>query len=671
MQKKELAKINIHSMKKYPFKFLDAYNSDDTGIFFGRDEEIAALYEMVFQSPILLVYGASGTGKTSLIQCGLASRFQSHDWLALSIRRGSNINSSLEKALADAGGKSTEKEDLDWLNEIMEEQETEPANKNISPLEKSFKNIYLNSFRPIYLIFDQFEELFILGTKNEQTQFINTVKEILQVKQPVKMIFSIREEYLGHLNAFEKAVPQLLRKKLRVEPMNLDKVKQVIVGATSFENSNVRLQKGETEAIAEGIFDKIKGSEKTLTIQLPYLQVFLDKFYLEITNDETRNAEAVFTSQSLNKIGDIGDVMKNFLEEQVTGISMKLSMAYSNLTVETIWKILSPFATLEGTKEPITKLNLTERLPDLDLTLIDATVEALINSRILRYSDDVAVYEIAHDSLAKRIAEKRSDEEIALLEIRRLIKSQVHVQPEVREFFTEKQLLFIEPYLDKFKVSDEEQDWINKSKDFLDKLKKARLLEEEKKRKEKAKRFRQRIITIAAVVLAILAFLIYYSINSRQREIEALNAQEKAETAELKTKELLHLVVQGRGKEFTDKNYDEVVEMLRRQQTYPIDSLIVPRAKSEQISGSKNYDFLIWIDVPSFRLDEIKQVVYTWPCSGFSDKVHIGKEPSMGFAFGYRGWGYCPYILINVEYTNGTVYEINFALGDYLNNHND
>jgi hypothetical protein len=203
-------------MKKYPFKFLDAYNREDTAIFFGRDEEIDALYEMVFQSPILLVYGASGTGKTSLIQCGLASRFQSHDWLALLIRRGSNINKSLEKALADAGGKSTGTEDLDWLNEIMEEQEAVTANKHVSPLEKSFKNIYLNSFRPIYLIFDQFEELFILGTKSEQTQFIETIKEILQVKQPVKMIFSIREEYLGHLNEFERAVPQLLLKKLRV-----------------------------------------------------------------------------------------------------------------------------------------------------------------------------------------------------------------------------------------------------------------------------------------------------------------------------------------------------------------------------------------------------------------------------------------------------------------------
>lgn len=656
-------------MKKYPFKFLDAYNSDDTGIFFGRDEEIAALYEMVFQSPILLVYGASGTGKTSLIQCGLASRFQSHDWLALSIRRGSNINTSLEKALADAGGKSTEKEDLDWLNEIMEEQETEPANKNISPLEKSFKNIYLNSFRPIYLIFDQFEELFILGTKSEQTKFIETVKEILQVKQPVKMIFSIREEYLGHLNEFERAVPQLLRKKLRVEPMNLDKVRQVIVGATSFENSNVRLQKGETNEIAEGIFDKIKGDEKTLTIQLPYLQVFLDKFYLEVTNDETRNAEATFTTEALNKIGDIGDVMRNFLEEQVTGISMKLSMEYSKLTVETVWKILSPFATLEGTKEPIKKSNLYERLPGLELPVIDATIEALINSRILRYSDDAAVYEIAHDSLAKPIAEKRSDEEIALLEIRRLIKSQVNVQPEVREFFTEKQLLFIEPYLDKFKVSDEEQDWIIKSRDNVEKLKKARQLEEEKKRKEKAKRIRQRIITTAVVVFGILAFLVFYSINSRKREIEALCAQEKAETAELKTKELLQLVVQGRGKEYSDKDYDEVVEMLRQQQTYPIDSLIVPRAISVPISGSKNYDFLIWIDVPSFRRDEIKQVIYTWPCSGFSDKVHIGKEPSMGFAFGYRGWGYCPHILIDVEHTDGTVYNMNFALGEYLANH--
>jgi hypothetical protein len=178
----------------------------------------------------------------------------------------------LKKVLADAGGNSAEADDMDWLKEVMEDKETATIQKQLSPLAKSFKAVYLNSFRPIYLIFDQFEELFILGTKEEQLQFIETIIEVLQVEQPVKMIFSIREEYLGHLNAFERAVPQLLRKKLRVEPMNLDKVRQVIAGATSFENSNVRLQNVELNLITETIFDIIKGNEKTLTIQLPYLQ---------------------------------------------------------------------------------------------------------------------------------------------------------------------------------------------------------------------------------------------------------------------------------------------------------------------------------------------------------------------------------------------------------------
>ena len=113
-------------MKRFPFKFLDAYSKEDTDIFFGRDEEIEILYEMVFQTSILLIYGASGTGKTSLIQCGLACKFQSHDWLALTIRRGNNINAALEKALAEAGGNGAsaeEQEDMSWLEEVMDERQ--------------------------------------------------------------------------------------------------------------------------------------------------------------------------------------------------------------------------------------------------------------------------------------------------------------------------------------------------------------------------------------------------------------------------------------------------------------------------------------------------------------------------------------------------------------------
>jgi len=527
-------------MKKYPFKFLDAYSREDTGIFFGRDEEISALYEMIFQSPILLVYGASGTGKTSLIQCGLASKFQSHDWLALTVRRGNNINTAFEKALADAGGDfSATQEDMGWLNEVMDEKDVAAQTRKLTPFAQSLKTIYLKSFRPVYLIFDQFEELFILGSKAEQQQFIQTIKEILQVEQPVKMIISIREEYLGHLNTFERAVPQLLRKKLRVEPMNLDKVKQVIIGATSNENSNVRLKKEETDLIAEGIFDKIKSKERTLTIQLPYLQVFLDKLYLEITGDEAREAEAVFTLDALNKIGDIGDVLRNFLEEQAAAIARKLSEEYPGMSVEIIWNILSPFVTLEGTKEPISKQNLYDRLPGINQLIIDSTVEAFINSRILRYNEDTDLYEIAHDSLAKRIAEKRSDEEIALLEIKRLIKSQTLLKADARELFSEKQLNFIEPFLEKLKLTEEEKELITQSYEAVAKQKAAEKLQHEAENQrllerqellEKSQRSQKRFIrwiTVALVLMIGLAIWAY----TQQRQA-SLNAKKAVKAAQ-------------------------------------------------------------------------------------------------------------------------------------------
>ena len=120
--------------KRYPFKFLDAYNKADTDIFFGRDEEVEALYQMAFQSDILLVYGASGTGKTSLINCGLASRFQAHDWLALNIRRGSDINLSLQQKLdeATAGAKGADSDlDLSWLDEEEEATTGSPLSRQI------------------------------------------------------------------------------------------------------------------------------------------------------------------------------------------------------------------------------------------------------------------------------------------------------------------------------------------------------------------------------------------------------------------------------------------------------------------------------------------------------------------------------------------------------------
>lgn len=91
-------------MSKSPFKFLSAYQKEDKNIFFGRQKESAQLYNAVFASKLTLLYGASGTGKTSLVQCGLGNLFFDTDWLPLFIRRGTDINQSVYKKLQESIG---------------------------------------------------------------------------------------------------------------------------------------------------------------------------------------------------------------------------------------------------------------------------------------------------------------------------------------------------------------------------------------------------------------------------------------------------------------------------------------------------------------------------------------------------------------------------------------
>ena len=55
-----------------PYKGLAAYDVDDHESFFGRDTQVAACLERLRTTPLLVVTGASGCGKSSLVRAGLA-----------------------------------------------------------------------------------------------------------------------------------------------------------------------------------------------------------------------------------------------------------------------------------------------------------------------------------------------------------------------------------------------------------------------------------------------------------------------------------------------------------------------------------------------------------------------------------------------------------------------
>ena len=82
-----------------PFRLLRPYRKEDIRYYFGRDKETRQLYDALMRSKFMMVYGASGTGKTSLIQCGLQSMYSPRDWMPVLVRRSSDFLTPIREEL--------------------------------------------------------------------------------------------------------------------------------------------------------------------------------------------------------------------------------------------------------------------------------------------------------------------------------------------------------------------------------------------------------------------------------------------------------------------------------------------------------------------------------------------------------------------------------------------
>ena len=419
-------------MQHSPFKFLNAYEKADGERFFGREDEVEQLYQMTYQSSLMLVYGQSGSGKTSLIRCGLANRFDATDWFDIYIRRGDNINRALDQALRNAS--------LD----------TVPA--GTSPAE-AVDALYSDRLRPIYLIFDQFEELLILGDRQEQQTFFQNIAALLTPASHCKIILVMREEFIARLYPWEKIIPTLFNKRLRLETMSRDNLLRVITGTVAA--ANISLQSGE--ATAEKILDYL--SDPRSGVQLTYLQVYLDKLYREARKQSATVSQ--FSNRLVEDTGRLDDVMADFLEEQRGEIEAALQADGFELPEEALQILLEQFITPEGTKQPMAKTALQRNL-SFDTPLIDAALGQLEARRILRNTEE-DVFELSHDALAGHIAQQRSPERLWLQEIVQLIKTRYAAYQQTGDLLTANELKRITPFRDRLSLTLEEREFLKKS----------------------------------------------------------------------------------------------------------------------------------------------------------------------------------------------------------------
>ena len=500
-----------------PFKFLDSFTLADRKVFFGRDKEVDELYKLVFKAPLLLIYGLSGTGKTSLIQCGLASKFDGPDWLPVWVRRQANINDSLQNAIKNV------------TPAALQTNDTPSVSEQIAAL-------YQHYLRPVFLIFDQFEELFILGKEAEQKTFVAELKDILHSELPCTIILSVREEYLGSLYPFEKEIPSLFDFRIRIEPMDNANVKTVLT--ESFRQFNIKAEEPRDDRYNEIIENVSRGKSG---IELPYLQVYLDRLYREDYKRTYPNQPESatwlpleFTKQEIADFGTIDNVLEKFLEEQQTTIQNTLYTQDSTVSDGAVKAVLNGFVSDEGTKRPVryTRFNNGITLgeaeqgffPKLNPTTLTTCLTALEAARLIRSDDDSI--ELAHDSLAALIDSKRTAEERRLNDMKRQIRLAFQTFPTTQEYLTRKQINAFEDVLPDLDLEPSVLTFFNDSR-------RIRTEEEAALLKKEQKRLRILRGIAAAAVLGLLVAIWFY-VGAQKATEEAIFAKQKADSSLIK-----------------------------------------------------------------------------------------------------------------------------------------
>lgn len=419
---------------RVPFKFLDSYNRDDESIFFGRDNETEEIFRKLYSGKLLLVYGKSGTGKSSIINCGLISKIPQEDIFTINIRCGNNA-----------------------YNNFISEIKKYSAISHENPPD-ILEDIFYTYSKPVALIFDQFEEVFILSDEKERKQLITGLNEIIRSRLKINIILVIREEYFANLTEFESVIPGLYNNRVRIERMNRSSAKEAIIKPCI--TCNVGIEDGLAEKIIEQLLWQSEG------LELTWLQILMDRLYK--TAIERDPVNPVIKTEDLAGIEMIGNVLSNFLDEQLR------LMPEGDLGEAVLKSMISA----DGTKKLVNLDDISDLLKangySVGHTVLEGILMHLVNVRIISDKNEDGLYELRHDAIAGRIYERMTAIEKDIVEVRQFLDNAVSDYEKRGKLLTTDDLKYIAPYEDKLYLSKRSELFIHKSKIELTRSKKRR-----------------------------------------------------------------------------------------------------------------------------------------------------------------------------------------------------
>lgn len=258
-----------------PFPGLRPFETDEYGLFFGREGQSDALIERLQRSHFLAVVGTSGSGKSSLVRAGLLPALRGgmmagagSGWRIAIMRPGNDPIGNLANALAEkdvlleAGG---------GLPPAEAEAVIEATLRRGSlGLVDAARQARLQDHEKLLVVVDQFEELFrfraarsLSSTGDDASAFVKLLLEASEQRElSIFVVPTMRSDFLGDCAQFQGLPEAINDGQYLIPRMTRDERRFAITGPVGVKRCKI------TEPLVNRLMNDVGDNPD----QLPILQ---------------------------------------------------------------------------------------------------------------------------------------------------------------------------------------------------------------------------------------------------------------------------------------------------------------------------------------------------------------------------------------------------------------
>lgn len=373
--------------QRSPYPGLEYFTEKDAGVFFSRKDDIdklegffAPLSTTKNDRHLIVVFGASGSGKSSLILAGLIPRIKrTLEWLVIPrlVPGGQPLNNlaqNLATAFAERGLSQNSTETLARLE------------GNADALIQIARELSFNTQKQqfVLLFIDQAEELLTRSGKEETQNFLNLLDTAIASESPLWIVMALRSEFYLSVQP-DNPMGNFIgkgRSELFVLPMGKQQIREAI--AKPAELAGITFE----EKLIDQLVDDTVGSAKA-TDALPLLAYSLRQMY-DLMLQEHRNQITFRDYQAIGKVGG--------------AIQKRAELAFEKLRrqgkEQQILPTLMKLVALEDeNSEPMRRRVHLSELSDGERQVVQTFVEARLLKTDCDKTEKAAWAEVTHEAL--------------------------------------------------------------------------------------------------------------------------------------------------------------------------------------------------------------------------------------------------------------------------------